>query len=69
VQAVVAGHETPVSVPADRTTVRTGDTCGAGWIDQLLPSQRSTSAWPPYDPPEPVDPTAMQAVVDAHETP
>src|SRR5438874_952914 len=52
-QAVAETHETPLSTPL----------AGLGWIDHLVPSQRSTSgALSAY-------PTAVHAVGDVHDTP
>jgi hypothetical protein len=61
-QAVADVHDAPVSV------LKGGP--GVLWIVQLVPSQRSTSAEfaPPHPPQRLNEPTAMQAVVDAHET-
>ena len=41
---------------------------GVAWIDQLLPSQRSASVFPRPSP-KYSRPTAVQAVLDVHETP
>ena len=50
-------HDTP------RSLLSVG--LGVGWIDQLVPSQRSTSAFAP----ELFNPTAVQELTDVHDTP
>jgi hypothetical protein len=62
---VKLGHDTPVSMP--------GAASPAGWIVQLLPSQRSSNGSSDDAPPNPVnptavDPTAVQAVAELHDT-
>ena len=56
-QAVLEAHDTPF-----RLTFVPPAGFGVRWIDHRLPFQRSTSAPPLYAP------TAVQAVVDTHDT-
>lgn len=63
VHLLVEGHETLYSCPPVP-----GCGFGAGWIVHLVPSQRSAST-PPAEEPSKEEPTAVQALAFAHDTP
>jgi hypothetical protein len=58
VQALVEVHDTPL-----RLAYAAPVGVGVDWIDQLVPSQRSTNG------PFPMWPTAVHAVAEVHDTP